>query len=92
MSEHDLPIIESPLSRTLFRDGVSVQVNIFRVGDDPRWALEVLNEAGTSIVWDDVFDTDQAAFAAFAQTVATEGMATFLDEEDGLAPRSATLH
>lgn len=91
MSENDLPIIDSPLSRTVFHDGVTVEVNIFRVGDDPLWALEVVNGAGTSIIWDDVFETDEAAFAAFARTVAIEGMATFLDDEDGSAA-SATLH
>lgn len=91
MNDTDLPIIDSPLSRTVSRDGMTVEVNIFRVGDDPFWALEVVNQAGTSIVWDDVFQTDEAAFAAFAQTVATEGIATFLDDEDA-APASATLH
>eukprot|EP00456_Euglypha_rotunda_P013131 TRINITY_DN13858_c0_g1_i15.p1 TRINITY_DN13858_c0_g1~~TRINITY_DN13858_c0_g1_i15.p1 ORF type:complete len:168 (+),score=12.97 TRINITY_DN13858_c0_g1_i15:101-604(+) len=91
MIDSEMPIIESPLSRTVSRDGVTVRVNIFRVGDDPLWAMEVVNEAGTSIVWDDVFPTDEAAFAVFAQTVATEGMATFLGGGDAM-PSGATLH
>jgi hypothetical protein len=73
------------------RDGVTVKVNIFRVGDDPLWAMEVVNEAGTSTVWDDLFETDEAAFTVFAQTVAAEGMATFLDDGDAMSA-SATLH
>jgi len=91
MTDHDPPIIDSPLSRTVARDGVTVKVNIFRVGDDPLWAMEVVNEAGTSTVWDDLFETDEAAFTVFAQTVADEGMATFLDDGDAMSA-SATLH
>lgn len=91
MTDNDLLIIESPLSRSVFRAGVTVQVNIFRVGDDPFWALEVVNQTGTSIVWDDVFPTDEAAFAAFAQAVATEGMEIFVDDLDAMSG-SATRH
>jgi hypothetical protein len=39
----------------------------------------VVNNRGTSIVWDDKFATDDLALAAFEQVVAEEGMATFLD-------------
>ena len=42
--------------------------------------LEVVNERGSSIVWDDLFDTDGAAYEAFGAAVAQEGMRMFLDE------------
>ena len=38
-----------------------------------------MNEARTSIVWDDLFATDEEANAAFRKTVDEEGMRTFLD-------------
>lgn len=90
MNDSDPAIIDSPLSRTVFRDGISVEVNIFRIEGDPYWALEVVNETGTSIVWDEVFATDEAAFRAFVETVEGEGMMIFLDQ--GNAPGSSTSH
>ena len=45
-------IITSGLSRTVTVDGVTVVVNIYRLEDDAQWVLEVVNEVGTSTVWD----------------------------------------
>lgn len=91
MSDSDPEIVESPLSRTVSRDGITVRVQIFRLESERQWGLEVINDCGTSIVWDQMFDSDTAAFEAFARTVVTEGIATFLDDEDQ-APAGATLH
>lgn len=52
---------------------------IYRLEHDPKWALEVVNQAGTSTVWDDLFDSDDDAYATFRQTVADEGMQAFID-------------
>lgn len=78
---NDPPIIESPLSRTFSRDGISVQVAIFKIGGDAGWTLEVVNAEGTSTVWEESFDTDTAAFDAFVRALETEGMETFLDDD-----------
>ena len=72
-------IITSGLSRTVTVDGVTVVVNIYRLERDAHWTLEVVNEVGTSTVWDDSFFTDDEAYAAFQQTVEEEGMEAFLD-------------
>ena len=72
-------IITSGLSRTVTVDGVTVVVNIYRLEHDAQWALEVVNEVGTSTVWDAPFDTDEEAYAAFQLTVEEEGMEAFLD-------------
>ena len=34
----------------------------------------------TSTVWDELFPTDEAAYAEFERTVAEEGMLAFLDK------------
>ena len=91
MTDTDPTIIESPLSRTVSRDGITVRVLVYRLEHDPKWALEVVNDAGTSTVWDDLFDTDEAAFEAFTQAVAAEGMETFLDNDDEV-PAGAVEH
>lgn len=73
-------IITSKLSREFSRDGVAVDVDIYRLEDENHWTLEVVNDAGTSTLWDDQFPTDQAAYDEFLRTLATEGMTPFREE------------
>ena len=61
MPDRDPNIIYSGLCRTIDADGIIVDVKIFRLEHDPQWALEVINEQGTSTVWDCLFDTDDEA-------------------------------
>jgi hypothetical protein len=42
------------------------------------WSLEVVDETGTSTVWDDSFSTDQAALDEALKTIREEGIKTFL--------------
>lgn len=79
MQDREPNIVTSSLSRRITRDGISVALEIYRLESEPDWSLEVVNNRGTSIVWDDRFATDDLALAAFEQVVADEGMATFLD-------------
>jgi hypothetical protein len=82
MIERDPNIVKSGLSRTVKKDGVTVEVSIIRLEHETEWSLEVINSAGTSVVWDDQFVSDDEAFAEFERTVAEEGMRTFLDKEN----------
>ena len=79
MSEKDPNLVVSNLSGVQSRDGISVEVNIFRLETDDRWTLEVVNDKGTSIVWDDQFASDTGALDAFVQVLEDDGMVTFLD-------------
>ena len=79
MAERDPNLVASSLSREESRDGVTVRVEIYRLEDCPGWVLEVVNDRGTSTVWDELFETDDAADVAFRDAVKAEGMATFLD-------------
>lgn len=79
MEERIPNIVKSGLSRHVTKDGVTVELCIYRLEEEPSWTLEVVNGAGTSIVWDDTFSSDDAANEEFLKTVAEEGMATFLD-------------
>ena len=79
MQERDPNLVTSGHSGPITRDGVSITLEIYRLESDPDWTLEVVNDRGTSIVWDDRFASDDLARAAFEQVVADEGMATFLD-------------
>ena len=60
----DPTIITSPLSGPFTESGITVDVQIYRL-HDTKWSLEVVDSKGTSTVWDDFFDTDEAAKAEF---------------------------
>ena len=74
MIERDPKIVKSGLSRTVKKDGVTVEVSIIRLEHETEWSLEVVNSASTSIVWDDYLASDDGAFAEFERTVAEEGI------------------
>jgi hypothetical protein len=80
MIERDPKIVTSRLSRTVSKDGVTVDVSIIRLEGETAWSLEVVNSANTSIVWDDLFASDDEAYAEFERTVAEEGMGAFVDK------------
>ncbi|OLO12634.1 hypothetical protein BTW10_04000 [Chromohalobacter japonicus] len=72
-------LIESPLNQTITHDGHTLRVDIYRLEDETDWLLEVVNEDGTSQVWDDRFATDQAALDAVHAAIDEEGVGAFLD-------------
>ncbi len=57
------------LPRRIFRD-----VLICRGDEDTTWALEVVDDAANSYVWDEQFAFDQAAMEEFLASVESEGM------------------
>jgi hypothetical protein len=59
MTERDPNIVHSSLSRRVTRDGITVEVVIVRLEDESKWSLEVVNAKNTSIVWDELFPTDE---------------------------------
>lgn len=79
MQGRDPDIVTSGLSRRVTRDGITVELHIYRLETDAGWALEVVNEAGTSTVWEELFPTAEAANEEFLRTVDDEGMVAFLD-------------
>jgi hypothetical protein len=49
---------------------------------DPGWILEVVNEFGTSTVFDDPFIADGLAWQQLEKTVKEEGLAAFLTKKE----------
>jgi uncharacterized protein len=78
MSE-DIEIIHSPLQQTYSADGHTLSIQIYR-SPDSAWILEVVDEQGTSTVWDDPFETDKAALEAAFLAIEEEGIASFVTE------------
>ena len=79
MEDRDPNLVRSGLSGLVTKDRVTVEVEIYRLEDEPGWSLEVVNDKGTSIVWNDLFSSDRDAYDEFLRTAAEEGMSTFLD-------------
>jgi len=72
-AEDEIVLVDSPLSRIVERDGYTLDVQIYSSGRDD-WLLEVVNEAGTSIVWDEPFETDRLAWEEFERCLHEEGV------------------
>jgi hypothetical protein len=81
-SEDEFTLIRSKLSSFITQDGMTIEVCIYRGDAERTWQLEVVNQEGTSIVWDDRFETEQAAMDEVKGTIETEGMASFLSDPD----------
>lgn len=71
--KNKLEVEKSRLSQHLNKDGKTVKVEIRR-GDAGGWALEIIDEFGTSTIWDDEFDTDVAALNEAKATIRKEGI------------------
>ncbi len=77
MTDDDIQLIHSPLTQTYSADGHTLQVEIYR-GAGSHWILEVVDERGTSTVWDEQFETDTAALAAAFLAIEEEGIHHFV--------------
>ncbi len=77
----DPNIVNSGLSQRVCVEGHDFSIEIYKLEGGKEWSLEVVDEDGTSIVWDDLFDSDQAAFNEVTRAIKEEGIAAF--EESG---------
>ena len=75
MNEDD-NIVDSPLNREVIRHGRSLSVQIYGTGR-ADWVLEVVNDSGTSLIWDGTFDTDQLALEEFERCLREDGIESF---------------
>lgn len=73
----DIDIIHSPLEQAYSAGGHSVRIQIYRSADS-QWILEVVDEHGTSTVWDDQFETDKLALEEAFIAIETEGIGSFI--------------
>ncbi|MCW7541657.1 hypothetical protein OOT46_28050 [Aquabacterium sp. A7-Y] len=80
--ENDPVVIESPLSQTISRHGVTVQVEIYEDGKG-KWILEVVDQQNTSHVWDDPFETDELALAEAIRALEEEPLEFSPQAADG---------
>jgi hypothetical protein len=77
VSEDGLELVHSPLERTISHGATSVQLFIYRAPSDAHWHLELEDQLGGSTVWDDAFESDQAALDAALSAIDEEGLESF---------------
>ena len=83
MSDANIEIESSPLCQKLERDGMEIEILIYRIyGSNKRWSFEVVDEEGTSTVWDDLFDTEQAALDELFRAIEEEGISAIIRPPD----------
>jgi len=73
----DPNIVYSGLSRETIVDGHIFKIEIYRLEHEPQWSLEVVDEDGTSTVWDDLFESDKAANEEVLKAIRDEGLSAF---------------
>ncbi len=76
--QEEYEIENSKLNQKVSRDGMTVEVLIYRGKDYSGWMLEVVDQEGGSTVWEDWFPTEGEALAEALNTIETEGIACFL--------------
>lgn len=84
--EREPNLIISGASQRILEDGIPFKVDIYKLEGGAGWTLEVVTEDGTSIVWDDLFDDDQAAFEEAVATIRTEGAQAFANGGSNVVP------
>jgi len=75
--EREPNLVISSASQSIVEDGVPFNVEICKLEGGDGWSLEVVTEDGTSIVWDDLFEDDQAALEEAVTTIRREGAVAF---------------
>lgn len=71
-------LITSGLSQTLEVEGVLFEINIFRLEEELRWTLEVVDEESSSHVWEETFASDFAALIEAQRALRTLGPEAFI--------------
>ena len=79
-------IVISSASQRIIEVGVPFKVDIYKLESGDGWSLEVVTEDGTSIVWDDLFEDDLAAFEEAISTIRSEGAVAFANGGSNVVP------
>ena len=78
----DPNLVHSGLSQRITVEGHEFSIEIYSLEHEVAWSLEVVDDEGTSTVWDDLFDTDQAALDEVLKAVEKEGRGAFRENAD----------
>ena len=81
MPSHTHPdVVVSSLSKRLTDQDHYIDIQIYRLNDQNLWTLEVVDELGASTIWDEWFDTEEAALGKALRAVDAFGIDSFLED------------
>ena len=78
MIDDEPNLVTSGKSQHVIIDGVPFSIEIYRLEKNKTWTLEVVDNEGTSHVWDDQFSSDKDARNAAIQAIKAEGAIAFM--------------
>jgi hypothetical protein len=84
--EREPNLIISSASRHTIEEDIPFKVDIYKLEGGDGWSLEVVTEDGTSVVWDDLFEDDQAAFEEAVATIRNAGAVAFSNGGSNVIP------
>ena len=84
--EREPNLVISSASQRLVEDGGPFKVDIYKLEGGDGWSLEVVTEDGTSIVWDDLFEDERAAFEEAISPIRREGAVAFANDGSNVVP------
>ena len=82
----ELNLVISGASRRIVETDVPFKVDIYKLEGGDGWSLEVVTEDGTSVVWDDLFDDDQAALEEGITIIRAESAVAFANGGSNVVP------
>lgn len=83
----DPKLVDSQLSRLIEEDGERVEIFIDSI-EDAEWTLEIVAGDGCSTVWEEPFESDEAALAEALSAIKDDGIKSFLEN----AATKAAMH
>ncbi len=72
-------LIISSRSQRVSVEGHPLSIEIYRIETEPKWSLEIVDQEGTSTVWEDLFVTDADALEEALKAINEEGIGAFRD-------------
>ncbi len=79
MPDNEPDVIFSSVCQSFLVDGHRFEIKVFCTDQDPKWLLEVVDDDGTSHVWEAPFESDDEALAAALLAFEEEGADGFLN-------------
>ena len=71
-------LVTSGKSQTVMIDGYPFSIEIYKLEGDKTWRLEVVDQEGTSHVWDNEFGSDHDARNAALEAIESDGAVAFM--------------
>ena len=73
----DPSLVTSGMSQHTTIGGQEIRIEIFKLDREQTWTLELIDQAGTSVVWDDQFANEQDALDEAKRNLKEEGLSLF---------------